>query len=131
VVKEITPQLNGNKILLWGNHDRVHPARAKQEHTKWCNFYKEAGWTAVGEELWFDWKGKNLRVTHLPYAGEDDVKWLEYRPVPEKEDILICGHVHEKWKRMVRKGKLMLNVGVDQWGFEPVNLAQLEGEFNC
>jgi calcineurin-like phosphoesterase family protein len=34
---------------------------------------------------------------------------------------MLCGHVHEAWKRHVR----VINVGVDVWDFYPVSVDQL------
>jgi calcineurin-like phosphoesterase family protein len=37
------------------------------------------------------------------------------------DDIILCGHVHEKWLRKDNK----INVGVDQWDFKPITLEQI------
>jgi calcineurin-like phosphoesterase family protein len=40
--------------------------------------------------------------------------------------ILLCGHVHEKWKiKVSEKGTPMINCGVDVWDFKPVSIDQI------
>jgi calcineurin-like phosphoesterase family protein len=131
---DILSQLNGRHHLVSGNHDKCHPkhsraARATRE-------YLAAGFLSVQERttLTLDGFGRVL-LCHMPIRRMDlddeakrDVKYLEYRPTPDevresapKTDILLHGHVHEKWLRL----KGMINVGVDQWDFFPVSEAEL------
>ena len=49
-------------------------------------------------------------------------------------DIVLCGHVHEKWNRLdfiAENSKyeevsvVQINVGVDVWNFRPITLEQI------
>jgi len=42
----------------------------------------------------------------------------------------LCGHVHEKWKARVKGAKIVINVGVDQWDFYPIDINQILKELN-
>jgi len=39
----------------------------------------------------------------------------------------LCGHVHEKWKvyKPGHNNMVILNVGVDQWDFYPINIQEI------
>jgi calcineurin-like phosphoesterase family protein len=113
-IKEIRERLNGKIILIRGNHD--------QSTQKML----QAGFDEVYDRLELELDGKKLYLSHIPLIGDDDPRRKKYRPCfvqppPVEYDYWLCGHVHERWKR---KGNV-INVGVDQWNFTPVNLAQL------
>ena len=67
-----------------------------------------------------------FNLCHLPYSGrprrdlDPQDKYRSWRP-PDDGRWLICGHVHEKWRQLGR----MINVGVDVWAMQPVNLDTL------
>jgi calcineurin-like phosphoesterase family protein len=95
-------RLNGLKILVLGNHDR-----SKEKML-------DAG---------FDMVFGDLRIeTH---QNSHVMMMLHHRPLQKKEwnnsKFLLCGHVHEKWRR---KGN-MINVGVDVWDFTPRTFDEL------
>lgn len=94
----IRKALKGKITLVLGNHDRFSNG-----------WYKSAGgMTAVVKEAFIN-KDEN---------GLADV-YLSHIPIAErKAPIHLCGHVHEKWKR---RGDT-INVGVDQWRFQPITL---------
>ena len=51
---------------------------------------------------------------------------LAHNPQDCEGEYNICGHVHEKWKVKIRKnGKCFVNVGVDQWDFQPISISQI------
>lgn len=142
-------QLRGHKYLIAGNHDRcfagVQTDPALRE--RWVKAYCEqggfvavitgSGWLnahprdrrpiivpRVGGAL-----GPSVMLSHFPYAGESDRsrpdRFAASRPVPPKRDPkkpgaalpwLLHGHVHDAW---CVEGD-MINVGVDVWGFAPV-----------
>lgn len=136
-VEFYTPRLNGNKILVLGNHDFPHPAHQKgrKENLRhvWTQKYLDWGWSKVHLELEHQIDSRPVRLCHLPYKGtfseialkEGLPKHEKYRPEDDGK-ILICGHVHEKWKhKFTNKGTLMVNVGVDVWGMSPVSEEEL------
>jgi len=94
-------KLNGYIQFIKGNHD------AK----KWPDF-------AVVK-----FKGKKILLRHKPFEKYEDISYPQC-------DIIFCGHVHEKWlfkicKSLNNESKLMINVGVDMWNFEPVTFDEI------
>lgn len=96
-------QLNGEIILIQGNHDKSNRCRSLLQ-------------SAVIEH-----GGHKLFLIHDPHK-------YPYR----RYDIVLCGHIHEKWrfKREVKNNKVITfcNVGVDVWDFKPVNINEILGE---
>lgn len=95
-------QLNGNIVFIKGNHDRNN---VKIHH------------------LVFTHKGRDYYVTHKPNEMNDNF------------DICLVGHIHEKWKFKKYDEfenyypTYAINVGVDQWNYEPVSLEKILPEF--
>jgi calcineurin-like phosphoesterase family protein len=94
-------RLNGNIVLVLGNHDRSKTAM------------REAGFDVVLNRLDVCVEGVNVSMRHAP-------------PKPENRDTVGCdlflhGHVHNAW---VRDGKC-INVGVDVRDFQPVSFQEL------
>ena len=52
--------------------------------------------------------------------------------IPLDVDLILCGHVHDKWKYHVhRVGESLIpviNVGTDVWGYKPINLITIMEE---
>lgn len=96
---EVLELLNGEKILVRGNHDRSE------------RVMREMGFQDVCERATLDRDGRRIILHHEPLPQE---KW-------EGCEIHFCGHVHEAWRKRGRT----VNVGVDQWGFRPVPLQTL------
>ncbi|MCK9542128.1 MAG: metallophosphoesterase [Novosphingobium sp.] len=103
--KDWIKKLNGKLIFAQGNHDQNNGLKCKNHRIviKYAKMY--------------------IGITHKPsdVVIEDD---LYYYP------LHFTGHVHEKWitkEKTNKNGKiaLMINVGVDQWNFRPVNIADL------
>ena len=94
-VADIISKLNGNKILIRGNHDRLSP-----------NKYYDMGFIAVLCDATLRVGTRFVKLTHLP---DYDAVWN------------FCGHVHEHWKTSTR----CFNCGVDVWDFKPVNIGKL------
>lgn len=128
------PRLLGKKELVPGNHDWCHSvhSKKKQKTQQAMNCFINAGFMVMPETIILEHDGFKIKVCHLPYAeGEVDnaeytVRYKEIRPIPEDEDFLICGHVHNNWKmKKTPSGKLMYNVGVDVHDFKPVHIEQI------
>jgi len=116
-------QLNGEKHLIVGNHDRCHPR--KKNSTEIQVLYGNAGFSSFNVELTMQIAGHEVLLNHFPYlAGEPTsgykLKYQELRP-KDKGLWLLHGHVHEKWKV---KGH-MINVGVDAWDFYPIPISTI------
>ena len=108
-------ELNGNKILVLGNHDRSFV------------FMERAGWqcsiTRRGEEWRFHERDREFRVAHRP---RDLATWTE-----EDKAIVLCGHEHSnmpqfiKWVRQKNdkpRPVMALNCCVEHWSYQPVPL---------
>lgn len=61
-----------------------------------------------------------LFIRHIPYSSR----------IPDGTDIIVCGHVHEKWRSKLYIGIPMINVGVDVWDYKPISLDTLVNEAN-
>ncbi len=117
-------QLNGYKILLPGNHDRIsmhfkqtHRERFMPEYKKYFDeIWDENG---VVRQIQLD-NGHYIDVLlcHYPYSGDsyDPTRFIDSRP-KDKGLPLIHGHVHNQWTVHNRQ----FNVGVDVHEFMPVN----------
>ncbi|HUX47246.1 MAG TPA: hypothetical protein VMV58_04465 [Desulfosporosinus sp.] len=106
-LKGIIQKLNGTKHLIFGNHDEF----------KWQR-YVDIGFTTVHSALWLEDGGLNLVVAHDPsvYCTLDP------------DTVLLCGHVHTLFKSL--PDQKVVNVGVDQWDFFPINIDQIRKELN-
>jgi len=134
-VETFPQRLLGKKILVPGNHDFCHSyhkkSRTPENREKWLQKYRDHGFEILPEQTTLDLPGIGVvNMCHHPYAGPYELenggdKYAKWRPVDDGK-ILLCGHVHEKWKtRRSPKGTLMINVGVDVHGMAPVSLDSL------
>lgn len=114
----LVSQLNGEKLLVPGNHDRCHPMHRQSQ--AWRTRYLEAGFAAVTAHLILaEIAGHTVQVSHFPPVGDsrDADRYDDWRPVDvEGQARVIHGHVHNRW----RKNDRWINVGVDAWGGYPV-----------
>jgi calcineurin-like phosphoesterase family protein len=92
-------QLNGNIILLQGNHDIRNGVKTKIQSII----------IKIGKE--------HIELIHDP------------EHVSGRTNIALVGHVHNSWQiRRVRKGNSFtdcVNVGVDVWDFKPVTWEEI------
>jgi calcineurin-like phosphoesterase family protein len=92
-------QLNGNKVFIMGNHDRNNRL--------------------------------NTAITNLTLRLNKQQIFVTHRPsdVIFNYDIHLVGHVHNNWKHKVfnngERNCVMVNVGVDVWGFRPVRYDEI------
>jgi len=88
-------KLNGKFIFIKGNHD--HGSSKK----------------AIIDRMVINHGGKKILLIH------------DYNKVENKDnyDIILCGHIHEKWK--VKDN--FINVGVDVWDFKPHTINTILG----
>jgi calcineurin-like phosphoesterase family protein len=119
--------LNGYKILVVGNHDRMFPPMAKFRQDKieeWTERYREAGFDEVADYLFFEKGGYGFNLSHFPYSGDShgEERYIKYRQF-DMGIPLIHGHTHENKKfSLSRKGTPQIHVGVDAWDYAPVSL---------
>jgi len=91
-------QLNGKIIHFSGNHDKNNSLKNVLKSGK------------------MHYGGKNLHLQHIPPKEKD---------YGSNVDIILCGHVHEKWKSKIEFGIPVVNVGVDVWNFYPINIQEI------
>lgn len=123
-LKTIIPQLKGHKILLPGNHDQCHP-RKRGKARRMAHRYVEWGFEKVHLEPFIMFE-TGILMSHCPSTDAEDPRYEEYRPDPAIYNVLLHGHVHERWKTKYNvRGGLMINVGVDPWNYAPVSLPEI------
>lgn len=141
--------LNGHKILVTGNHDRLfvdpeerhveknqrYRDRFRPRYLEHFERVEEGSSEAAAEllllpEIKVDLTtGKNsassvLRMSHFPYTGDSHDK-PRYDAIRPKDDgkVLLHGHTHQKHViSKSAKGTLQIHVGVDSWAYAPVSL---------
>lgn len=126
LVKVNAPLLKGRKLLVPGNHDKCH--QRKERWKRMAQRYVDWGFTAVFHEVFVEYQhnGPRVLLSHCPSSDYEDPRYPEYRPDPTSYDILLHGHVHERW--LVKHndcGSVMVNVGVDVHNYAPVKLETL------
>jgi calcineurin-like phosphoesterase family protein len=121
-------RMNGRKFLVCGNHDR--PTQWQHRPDKcadWTRRYLlDGGFTAVvlddppGSVTVQLPQGHTATLSHYPYAGESGPNRPDRYSDRRPQDLgrwLLHGHVHDAWDTRGRQ----INVGVDRWGYGPVN----------
>lgn len=120
--REIVSLLNGNKILISGNHDHCFELPPKETSglsiqqyrekcKRRCDEYLQHGWKSVHQKLQIKLKdGTNILLSHLPYAPKSeesfDKRYLTLRPIDQGMKLL-HGHLHcryRKWGRSIDVG---------------------------
>lgn len=95
-------ELNGEKILIVGNHDGKHNKSP-----------------SIIESIVIDIAGTQAWCVHNPAKAR-----VEYK-------INLVAHVHNAWKhKWLSEDSLMINVGVDVWNLKPVRLDEVIGYAN-
>jgi calcineurin-like phosphoesterase family protein len=112
----LTPRLNGQKLLLCGNHDRPWVGHPPQRREGWRKRYIGAGFREVfahGGPLRMTWETRWVVASHFPYVGiaRHEDRFNDWYPQDEGH-FLIHGHVHSAWRQRGRE----INVGLDPWG---------------
>lgn len=97
----IRPQLNGDIILLNGNHDSRN------------------GVKSIIESLIIDYGGKRIFLTHDPHYAKEDFYWN------------FTGHCHgnEGTFRKLGKKSYIIDLSVDCWNFYPANINDINQAF--
>lgn len=126
---QFVSRLNGQKVLILGNHDRPYLGWFKGEkRDRWIQRYLDAGFTTIHDDAYVTMGNRVFYLNHIPYSGDlganEDRTAFEKSKLHTPQDTgvpLICGHVHDAWQ--VQHSPLrtrMVNVGVDVNGFRPV-----------
>jgi calcineurin-like phosphoesterase family protein len=116
----LTSRLNGRRLLVPGNHDRVSPAtQSKQAIERFLPMYEAAGWTMLPEILEGQRLGVPLRASHYPFEGDTTgvERHSSHRPTDTGVPLL-HGHTHDR--AFGAHGSHEFHVGVDACGFAPI-----------
>ena len=124
----ILKSLNGYKILVTGNHDRIFAGEKPRQRERWDEKYHE----------WFDEVYDNLtglvlsngtvvNLSHFPYDGDSHAE-ERYRECRLRDDgtILVHGHTHSHDViSRSKKDTIQIHVGVDANNFSPISEDQV------
>jgi len=88
-------KLNGEIVFIQGNHDSNNSLPTKIKN------------------LVFEYGNKEYFCTHNPKDFNSDYP------------INLVGHIHELWKFKYINNTLLVNVGVDVWGFKPISIEEI------
>lgn len=140
-IEEVMPFLNGNVVLVVGNHDpffkRLNCAIPRMQREAREDALR-LGFSEVHLQLDVEISGiGQVSLSHFPYAPPDhdaladyELRFLENRPVMGEEKLLLHGHVHSQWLEQTYRGlPPMINVGVEMWGLRPVSEAEIVERF--
>lgn len=122
----LTVQLNGHRLLVPGNHDRVSSAtQSKRAIERFRPLYEQAGWTVLPELLVGTRNALQLLASHYPYSGDTTGPDRHVKHRPADEGIpLIHGHTHEHG--FGAHGTHEFHVGVDAFDFAPIPFAVVD-----
>lgn len=101
----VLSQLNGTKTLIYGNHD------SHWSKTKWLRL----GFDEVYDYLTVEIDGRKIGMVHDPALFVADSNF----------NLGLCGHVHTRWKTHIFGNLPIVNVGVDMWGYYPIDIQQI------
>ena len=99
--------LQGHKVLVFGNHDRMFRPKNDNQFHKWMTEYSQYFDVITNEMVWND----RILFNHFPYTGDHtpEVRYLEDRPV--NQGLWLChGHTHQK---EFVSGPRQIHIGVD------------------
>lgn len=123
-------RLNGFKILVPGNHDKISthekPARREKFRADYENAFDDIWPEVVSLDHTLDTpaQASHYPVQEVFYDNRPD-RYMDLRP---KDDgrIIIHGHTHTDHKiSRTKRGTLQIHVGVDSWDYTPVSEHQI------
>ncbi|MEV8368561.1 hypothetical protein [Microbacterium sp. NPDC064584] len=115
----LTAQLNGRRLLVPGNHDRVSSAtQSRKAIERFAPLYEAAGWVILPEIVEGTRRGHRLMASHYPYRGDSQEidRHSKHRPTDVGVPLL-HGHTHS---RDHGPDGNQFHVGVDAFEFRPV-----------
>lgn len=113
----IVPQLNGEKHLIYGNHDQVFKGKlgqSQEKTVKMIECYYAAGWKNITVQQSITLGIHHVLMSHFPYAPKKDdnhntdIRYLAQR-LPDNGQFLLHGHLHCRYI----KNNNMIDVGID------------------
>lgn len=127
--KNWLPQLNGHKILVVGNHEKIFPGennarRIERFRPEYERYFEQIVDNLTGLEL--D-DGSVVNLSHFPYEADhmEKARFMDYRLADEGR-TLIHGHTHlDQIVSRSNAGTLQIHVGMDAWDYTPVSEDQV------
>ncbi|GAB3394571.1 metallophosphoesterase [Humibacter soli] len=122
----LTAALNGRRLLVPGNHDRVSAATQSQKMVeRFRPLYEAAGWEILPEIVEGTRHGHRLLASHYPYRG-DSQEEERYRSLRPRDDglPLIHGHIHA---RDHGADGNQFHVGADAFDYAPIPFSVIDG----
>lgn len=122
----LTKRLNGERLLVPGNHDRVSPAtQSNRAVERFRSLYEDAGWAILPEVIDGRRHGVRLRASHYPYSGDTTgvERHRAHRPVDDGTPLL---HGHTHVRDYGPHGSHEFHVGVDAFDFAPVQFELID-----
>jgi calcineurin-like phosphoesterase family protein len=112
--------LNGCKVLIPGNHDRVFSGEKEKMRIRFDSEYRKV-FNVIWPEIvqtWIPHLESHVILSHFPYSGDSQENDRHVNKRPTDSSLpLIHGHIHEK--RRIEGN--MFNVGVDVNNYYPVH----------
>lgn len=121
----LTAALNGRRLLVPGNHDRVSTAtQTRSAIERFTPKYEEVGWTVLAEVIQGSRAGCPLIASHYPYRGDSQEidRHTSRRPV-DNGLPLIHGHTHS---RSNGPNGNQFHVGVDAFDYAPIPFSRID-----
>lgn len=117
----IISQLNGEKHLIWGNHDAGHPRHkhAFKQHKRYLQVFE-----SVQDSARRTINGVDVLLNHFPYhADHTGIPRFDQWRLRDYGVWLLHGHTHGKTK--VHTELHEIQVGVDAWNMTPVSINEI------
>lgn len=123
------PQLNGHKVLVVGNHEKIFPgenkaARIERFRPEYERYFDEIHDNIRGFELE---GGPVVNLSHFPYEADhmEKARFMDYR-LEDRGTVLIHGHTHlDEIVSYSAANTLQIHVGQDAWNYTPVSEDQI------
>lgn len=123
----LTARLNGRRLLVPGNHDRVSPAtQSKRAIERFLPMYEAAGWEILPEVIEGTRRGYGILASYYPYAGDsqEQDRHTSHRPRWDDGTPLLHGHTHA---RDHGPNGHQFHVGLDAHDFAPIPFSVIDG----
>lgn len=121
----IFSRLNGYKVLIIGNHDRIFKANKEKYREKFQPVY-EQWFDEIYDEMAMAFHGRWVKFSHFPYDGDShgEDRYVDARPLDNGEP-LVHGHTHDGGNPLSvsSKGSKQFHAGVDAHNYFPVPLS--------
>jgi len=128
----ILTRLNGTKILVTGNHDRIFRSNKEGHIDRFRPLYESWFSGGVEDDYSVTLGGHFAVMSHFPYEGDshDEDRYSGDR-LQDAGIPLIHGHTHgTEHDTFSKKGTPMFHVGVDAHDFRPVSETEITAWLN-